>query len=498
MIGPLITHSSFEFRHSNFIQHSRLPSSDIPLPFMPRPADRWVIRPFFLAALLTAAGAMLAWAVSPGIGLVGAVVVAAIAPLISVISLASWFLINWVSPTRSLCDAADKMASGDWTARAHPGGAEEIRSAATALNAVAIATSRQLAELDGRRGDLQTLVDALPDPILLADSQHRVALINAPATDLLQVSSQQAIGRRLSNIINDEAILGLLEPIGDHNAADLTRHREIRVFRNGHRGTFQAVASPTKTGGLLLVLRDVSTLAGAAQMKTDFVANASHELRTPIAAIKIAFETLADVYREDPTQTERCVGIIAGHLRRLEEMLGDLLDLSRVEAPGVEPSLAPVNVDELFDGLRASMEPMARQKLVELAFGEAARNQPEQFISDLRLLNLILKNLVENSIKFTSAGGKVSVDLIDDGESKVSLIVADTGIGVPPQHLERVFERFYQVDPARSGSAGRGTGLGLAIVKHAVHALGGTVDLKSTIGVGTTITCRFPQMAGAA
>jgi signal transduction histidine kinase len=176
-------------------------------------------------------------------------------------------------------------------------------------------------------------------------------------------------------------------------------------------------------------------------------------------------------------------------------MLGDLLDLSRVEAPSVEPSLSPVDVDELFNGLRAAMEPIARQKLVELAFAESIRPKPDPFISDLRLLNLILKNLVENSIKFTPAGGKVSVDLIDEGDSIVSLIVADTGIGVPPEHRERVFERFYQVDPARSGSAGRGTGLGLAIVKHAVHALEGTVNLQSTVGEGTTITCRLPQMA---
>jgi signal transduction histidine kinase len=141
------------------------------------------------------------------------------------------------------------------------------------------------------------------------------------------------------------------------------------------------------------------------------------------------------------------------------------------------------------------MEPLARQKLVELAFGESKEAKPAQFISDMRLLNLVLKNLVENSIKFTPAGGTVSVDLLDAGEAGVSLIVEDTGIGIPTQHLERVFERFYQVDPARSGSAGRGTGLGLAIVKHAVHALGGTVEVKSTVGVGTTISCRLPQVA---
>jgi two-component system phosphate regulon sensor histidine kinase PhoR len=362
---------------------------------------------------------------------------------------------------------------------------------------VAAAAQEQLADLDARRGDLQTLVDNLPDPVVLADVQHRIALINAPAAALLQVLPQQAMTRRLSNIISDEAILGLLDPL-DNSAAtpgqpEVPRHREIRLFRNGQRGTYQAVASHTKTGGVLLVLRDVSTLAGAAQMKTDFVANASHELRTPIAAIKLAFETLQEVYREDPHQTEKCLTIIDGHLHRLEEMLRDLLDLSRVEAPGQEPRLSAVNVEELFGQIRSTMSPLARQKLVELAFGEAGKGAPpESFNSDWRLLNLILKNLVENSIKYTPTGGKVSIDLIADGDHAI-LSVSDSGIGIPPEHLERVFERFYQVDSARSGSAGRGTGLGLAIVKHAVHALGGTVELTSTVGVGTTVTCTLPQ-----
>ena len=161
------------------------------------------------------------------------------------------------------------------------------------------------------------------------------------------------------------------------------------------------------------------------------------------------------------------------------------------ETPGVEPTLVEIHLDQLYVGLRAAMEPMARQKLVELAFGESERPLPDLFVSDVRLLNLVLKNLVENSIKFTPAGGRISVDVVASG-SDVELIVADTGIGIPPEHLDRVFERFYQVDAARSGSAGRGTGLGLAIVKHAVHALGGSVDLKSEVGVGTTITCRLP------
>jgi two-component system phosphate regulon sensor histidine kinase PhoR len=147
----------------------------------------------------------------------------------------------------------------------------------------------------------------------------------------------------------------------------------------------------------------------------------------------------------------------------------------------------------LFALLRATMGPVARQKGVELNFTDGHTS----LVSDERLLNLVLKNLVENSIKFTPPGGSVSVSVESSGETPngaaVTLRVADTGVGIPPEHIDRVFERFYQVNAARSGSAGRGTGLGLAIVKHAVAALGGAVDIESEVGRGTTVTCVLPQ-----
>ena len=175
-------------------------------------------------------------------------------------------------------------------------------------------------------------------------------------------------------------------------------------------------------------------------------------------------------------------------------MLRDLLDLSRVEGPEHQPAAVQVKSADLFNAVRSTLMPVAQEKQVDLNFEEP---QPLQFISDGRLLNLVLKNLVENGIKYTMPGGKVTVRLTEtDGEApQVTLTVTDTGIGIGPEHIDRVFERFYQVDAARSGSAGRGTGLGLAIVRHAVHALGGSVKLESQVGVGTTVTCVFPQPA---
>jgi two-component system phosphate regulon sensor histidine kinase PhoR len=339
------------------------------------------------------------------------------------------------------------------------------------------------------------IADALPDPILLTDRHQRITVLNAAGAVLLKVSVAQAVGNRMSNVVNDEPILRLLDRAESIDPTGV-RHHEIRVMRGGQRVTYQAVVRPTHAGGVLLALRDVSTLAGAAQMKTDFVANASHELRTPIAAIKIAMETLRDVYGEDPPQSERCINIIEGHVKRLEEMLRDLLDLSRLESPDAEPKLADVKPWDLFAVVRSTLGPTAREKGVDLRFGDDPASTPDSFRSDERLLHLVLKNLVENSVKFTPPGGSIILTIgTTDREDQpaVEVSVADTGIGIPPEHRDRVFERFYQVDAARSGTAGRGTGLGLAIVKHAVAALGGTVRLQSTVGKGTTVTCVLPQ-----
>ena len=412
---------------------------------------------------------------------------------------------QWVTPVRRLAAAAERMAAGEWAQRVEPAGADDVQFFTAKLNHVAAQAERQLADLRHQRADLRALVDTLPDPIVVIDADRRVRLINPPAAALLEVEPERALGQKVVNVVCEEGALSLVDAaMADATAPARPVQREIHLSRGGQRLTYHAVAVRTAGGGMVLVLRDVSALASTLQMKTDFVANASHELRTPIAAIKIAFETLSDVYREDPGQAERCVRIIDGHMKRLEEMLGDLMDLSRVESAELKPHVSEIKASDLFSVVRASLGPMARHKGVELRFAETAGAAagPVRLFSDERLLNLVVKNLVENSIKFTPAGGAVTVSAgvarngaagAGNGVYEGVLSVADTGIGIPSEHIDRVFERFYQVDAARSGSAGRGTGLGLAIVKHAVAALGGTVRIESTVGKGTTVTCVLPQ-----
>jgi two-component system phosphate regulon sensor histidine kinase PhoR len=395
---------------------------------------------------------------------------------------------KWIGPIQALARMTDRMASGEWSARATPAGADELRFFSHRLNLAAEHVERQLSDLNHQRADLQALIDSLPDPIFLIDSTGRIALLNLAAAKIVQMPRDQALDKRLVTIVNDEQILELYEAvIADPGTA--AKHAEIRSARTVQRNVYQAVGLRAQAGGVLLVLRNVTTMATAVQMKTDFVANASHELRTPIAAIKIAFETLREVHNEDTEQTEKCIGIIDGHIKRLEDMLADLLDLSRVESPDIKPHLAPLKAGEVFSTVRSTLSSLARQKNLTLSFHG---DEHFAFPSDRRLLNLVVKNLVENSVKFTPAGGNVTV-AIEPQDGLAIVRVIDSGIGIPPQHLDRVFERFYQVDAARSSTTGRGTGLGLAIVKHAVHALGGSVSLTSEPGKGTTVECTFPE-----
>jgi two-component system phosphate regulon sensor histidine kinase PhoR len=393
---------------------------------------------------------------------------------------------QWIAPVRELARAADEMAEGHWNVRVEPKGADDLRFFSRRLNLVAQHAEKQVADLNTQRRDLQALLDSLPDPILLTDSQERLLALNTPAQKLFRAPSDRAVGARLSEIVSDTPLLDLFR----HADSARSGVREIHLSRDGQTTSYQAMALRSGAGGMLLVLRDVSVLAGTLKMKTDFVANASHELRTPLTAIKIAFETLREVQQDDPEQTARCLGIIAGHLQRLEEMLADLLDLSRVESPDLKAQFVPVRASEIIAALAATFKAVAEGKGVELVFEDELGPQP--ITSDPRLINLVLKNLVENGIKFTAAGGRVTVTF---GRSATSttIIVRDTGIGIPPEHLDRVFERFYQVDSARTGAGGRGTGLGLAIVKHAINALSGKVELHSTPGVGTAVMCIIPM-----
>jgi signal transduction histidine kinase len=240
----------------------------------------------------------------------------------------------------------------------------------------------------------------------------------------------------------------------------------------------------------MMTLRDVTELAQAIYLKTDFVANASHELRTPLSSIRAATETLADGAWEDAPMRERLTSVIAGNVQRLEEMVRDLLDLSRLDSPDAPVAREEVSLVELAEAMRETFTGVCAERKLTLETRLGAGL--DVIVSDRKLLTTIVRNLIDNATKFAYEQTTVNVT-IERAGSVVRISVSDQGVGIPLGHQQRIFERFYQVDPSRAGFAvRRGTGLGLAIVKHAVKALGGTIGVESVWKQGTTMTVEVP------
>ncbi len=364
------------------------------------------------------------------------------------------------------------------------------------------------------RRRLLALVDAVDAPVVATDERGLVTLCNHAAESLVGTRAEKLLGRPVDEAFTQADLLRL------HASARSGRsgQERVRIARPDGVAVFEASATAVPAAAppdaapslfpVVITLRDVTELSRSIQVKSDFVANASHELRTPIAALRIAVETLQSEASEDAAMRERLIGVIEGNTNRLEEMVRDLLDLSRLESPEVPVRVGPVAASDLRDALAPLFETICRERALTLTFDLAPGL--EHMRTDRDLLTLILKNLVENATKFAyertevrvvgravpgaTPDGQRSHDAARPQEARaVRFDVIDQGIGIPLSQQQRIFERYYQVDPARTGSAPRrGSGLGLAIVKHAVRTLGGTIRVHSVWKQGTTMTVELP------
>ncbi len=375
------------------------------------------------------------------------------------------------------------------------------------LNALGERLTAQLEEVDRKTRNLESLIGALDEPVVATDNRDRIFLSNRAAEAILDAPANGLIGRPLHEVITHET----LREHHAHARKGEPRRARVRLIAASGPRIFQVSASPIPAAsgkgvfGVVLLLRDVTEAEKAVQVKTDFVANASHELRTPVAAIRGAAETLSMLGPGDQSEANRLVKMIEAHATRLEEMLRDLMDLSRLEADGVTLAIAPLSLADLTESLRSLFEDVCRRRSVSLAF----EFEPELdgFATDRRLLLLALRNLVDNAARFTREGTTVRIvgkRLKQSDEAAASPIarfeVIDLGPGIPLEHQARVFERYYQIEQARSGPTAdgpRGTGLGLSIVKHAVRALNGEVGLTSIWGQGATVWIEIPEAPAA-
>ncbi|MBN1942200.1 MAG: GHKL domain-containing protein, partial [Phycisphaerae bacterium] len=240
----------------------------------------------------------------------------------------------------------------------------------------------------------------------------------------------------------------------------------------------------------LLVVRDITSLTRIAKMKSEFAANASHELRTPLATIRAAVDSLESLRPEDQDEFQKIRVILNRHTTRLEELTRDLLNLHMIESARQKVQREDIQTQSLAARLREQFSPPAEEKGISLDL--FVEENAKTFSTDPVLLRLIVQNLLDNAVKFTPQDGRVTCTFRRQ-DDHILLRVTDTGMGIAPEFQERVFERFFQAEAARSGETQtRGTGLGLAIVKHAVERLDGTVTLQSEPGKGTTIEVKLP------
>ena len=385
------------------------------------------------------------------------------------------------APLRDVQDVAEAMASGDLERRAPLSGRDEAAAVGRALNRLAQELSSQLERLRAERARLEATFASLDDGVLTLDGEGRILHLNAAASTLFGFASAAPSGVRLWEVVR---FPGLEEGI----RRALQERRPFQSTVDMGPRTLSLRLGPVREGsGAVLVARDVTEDRRYDELRREFVANASHELRTPLTMIQGYVETLVDGAWRDPARAPEFLEVIDKNVRRLADIVRDLLDLSRLESGGEVVAARPVDAGALLERVRDAYAPMAGARRQTLAVDPPAA---VSFQADPILLERALANLVDNAIKYTPEGGSVRLGAERRGD-RMLLRVTDTGIGVPPEDLGRIFERFYRVDKSRSREMG-GTGLGLSIVKHIAQLHGGDVAVESSPGRGSVFTITLP------
>ena len=390
-----------------------------------------------------------------------------------------WFFSRSITqPIIALRDVAQSLAAGDLSLRPALAAPGEVGDLARAVHRLAEQLGARLATLEAEESLLTELFDSLTEGAVAVDAQRQVMRIND-------------VGRTLTNVDGVVPFPISRLPANPELRAALERALSGQVVEPSEiildSRAVSLVARPLTDGGAVLAMYDLTPVRRLEQVRRDFVANVSHELRTPLTIVGGYAETLVDDDDMPVANRSAFLNTILSNTRRMQRIVDDLLDLSRIESGGWRPNPARVRLPDVVADVMLAVTPTAEAKGVVVRADIAPGT--ERILADPTALRQVLGNLVENAVRHT-ASGTVRVVARADG-ALLTLAVSDTGIGIPAEHLPRIFERFYRVDPARSREQG-GTGLGLAIVRHLVEAHGGTVTAVSSAGEGTTITTAWP------
>jgi len=416
----------------------------------------------------------------------GGLLVAILAALISL-----WISRHVSRPVETLKAGAEEFAKGNFNKRLKVKGSAEIRQLADTMNQMARQLDERLHLVMKQRNEQEAVLSSMMEGVLAVDTEERILRCNQAAADLLGIKSSQAVGHKIQEVVRKADLLRFV----DSALASTVPVEGDIVFRHGEERYLQAHGTRLLDGqgeqiGALIVLNDVTRLRRLETVRRDFVANVSHELKTPITAIKGFVETLLDGAMHNPEDAERFLRIIIKQSERLNAIIDDLLDLSRIEQDEDrrQIQLAQGSVEEIIRSVAQACSITANNKNIAL---EVDCEKGLQGNINAPLLEQAITNLVDNAIKYSSAANKVRISGARTAEH-IEIRVQDWGPGISKEHLPRLFERFYRVDKARSRQQG-GTGLGLAITKHIIQAHHGQVQVESEVGKGSTFIILLPS-----
>jgi two-component system phosphate regulon sensor histidine kinase PhoR len=386
---------------------------------------------------------------------------------------------------RRVMDFARRIADGDLSARLDHVSGDELSGMEAALNQTAERLGESFAEIESRRQELAAMLDSMQEAVVAITPEGLVRWSNPVMQRVAGV--QIRVGRGLVHSLRDPELLSCVRGALKERKVCIGRATSLAPGR-----IFEISAVPLPSGGALAVLHDISRIEAAERSRRDFIANVSHELRTPLTSIQGYVETLVEDPEANPETTREFLGIIHKNATRMNRLTEDLLALASVESPDYRLAPQPTKASALVQDAIEALGGLVVDSPVEL---ESAGAPETLVMADHDAMNQIFGNLIENALKYAISGRRVCVGarLL---EAEVEFFVQDFGPGIASEHLDRIFERFYRIDKARSRESG-GTGLGLAIVKHLVQVHGGRVWAESELGSGSIFHFTLPLAPGA-
>lgn len=405
------------------------------------------------------------------------------------------FLKSMIDPIKELTSMTQSIAQGNYGEKVFIKSNDEIGELANNFNQMSEELEEKILELNERNDETRAILGSMINGIIAINNEKEIMFINESVLNIFNYSMKldEAKGRSIIEFFRNSNLNAKILELLDKKDGDsfeikinhLTQDKILKI----HLNNILSNKNPLRKIGYLIVIQDVTDIRKLENMRKDFVANVSHEIKTPLTSIRGFIETLKEVSADDVDVRQRFLNIIDLESKRLNGLIDDLLVISEIENSNYKSVNEIIDVNQTIEEIELILLELAKKNKIDLKLSRASEYL--EVIGNPRWFKQMLINLIDNAIKYTPEGGKVVLEVSFTSDLCIFRI-KDTGIGISPEHLERLFERFYRVDKARSREVG-GTGLGLAIVKHAVNNFNGTIDVKSEVGIGTEFIVKIPR-----